>query len=562
MRNDLLRRPGLLYFFFLLLSGSVHAQNLVLNPSFELHSGCPGTTWRVDEIAFADDWHSARLTPDYIHSCGDPNYSQPSNIFGTQLPATGDAYAQILAYSPAGSEIRELMTGKLSQPMTVGMTYLVSYKVSLAENSFFMINGFGMHFYTQDTGCYSNIDNILPCSVPLTNTPHLITYGPLIDEQEGWHTLRWEFIADQPYTHLVLGIFSENISVQQLKPLLPQTTSPANYFIDDVEVIEKPACEIALILTHPSCHGDSNGAAEAVLTTTNTHPISYNWLPAPLSLSDDNHIHHLRAGTYKVIVQTGEGQCQQEFTIIDPPEIAIEVSVTNTDCGEENGTILLDISGGTGNFSTYIDGTPVSSNPITGLKKGTYAITAEDEKGCHNSRTVIIENKSVELSLTPLVATIQYGDSILLSASGTLFYEWDYTSSLSCTNCNSPYAHPVSTTVYSVTGYNSLECKATLSAVIYVNTEVEHIFIPSVFSPNSDGVNDEICIIHPLVENYLFSVYNRWGEKIFESSETQQCWDGSFKNALQQTGTYVYKLTASFHGGKQLVQSGNISLIR
>ena len=68
------------------------------------------------------------------------------------------------------------------------------------------------------------------------------------------------------------------------------------------------------------------------------------------------------------------------------------------------------------------------------------------------------------------------------------------------------------------------------------------------FTPNSDGTND---ILYPLTlgfntenpENkFIFRIYNRWGTKLFESSDTKQGWDGSYKDKICQHGVYVWRL--------------------
>src|SRR5436189_139332 len=78
-------------YFFLLLSTSASAQNLVPNPSFEDTVACPTT---VDQVYKATGWHSYRPSPDYFNTCADSAslFSVPYNAFGYQYPRTGNAY--------------------------------------------------------------------------------------------------------------------------------------------------------------------------------------------------------------------------------------------------------------------------------------------------------------------------------------------------------------------------------------------------------------------------------------------------------------------------------------
>jgi gliding motility-associated-like protein len=89
------------------------------------------------------------------------------------------------------------------------------------------------------------------------------------------------------------------------------------------------------------------------------------------------------------------------------------------------------------------------------------------------------------------------------------------------------------------------------------------IFIPSAFTPNSDGLND---VLRPIVAgmkqlNY-FRVFNRWGQMLFTTSAIGQGWDGRLSGKLQASGTYVYMISATDYTGKVVTKKGTIVLIR
>jgi gliding motility-associated-like protein len=89
------------------------------------------------------------------------------------------------------------------------------------------------------------------------------------------------------------------------------------------------------------------------------------------------------------------------------------------------------------------------------------------------------------------------------------------------------------------------------------------IFIPSLFSPNNDGNNDFECIYgDKCLQSLHFVVYDRWGEKVFETNNSKDCWDGTFKGQRMNSAVFVYYLTAILISGEQIVKSGNISLVR
>lgn len=89
------------------------------------------------------------------------------------------------------------------------------------------------------------------------------------------------------------------------------------------------------------------------------------------------------------------------------------------------------------------------------------------------------------------------------------------------------------------------------------------LFLPTAFSPDGNGINDIFKpIIYPRVF-YQIQIFNRWGEKLFESNEPAIGWDGTYKGRPQEVGTYLYKVDYSFRENQGIKQAtGNLSLIR
>ncbi len=88
------------------------------------------------------------------------------------------------------------------------------------------------------------------------------------------------------------------------------------------------------------------------------------------------------------------------------------------------------------------------------------------------------------------------------------------------------------------------------------------VFFPTIFSPNGDGLNDEQCVFGNCIKEIYWAVYNRWGEKMFETEDKNACWDGAFRGNPLNTGVYVYKLTAILINGEIIKQNGNLSLVK
>jgi gliding motility-associated-like protein len=88
------------------------------------------------------------------------------------------------------------------------------------------------------------------------------------------------------------------------------------------------------------------------------------------------------------------------------------------------------------------------------------------------------------------------------------------------------------------------------------------LFVPTGFTPNNDGINELICVMGSCITEFHLDIFDRWGEKVFESTEQAKCWDGKKDGKLMDTGVFVYHLTATLQNGDQINKKGNIHLIR
>lgn len=108
---------------------------------------------------------------------------------------------------------------------------------------------------------------------------------------------------------------------------------------------------------------------------------------------------------------------------------------------------------------------------------------------------------------------------------------------------------------------NSANCSTVLKLKVEVTTR--EIFIPNAFSPNGDENNEKFLIFNlPGIYRYRFSVFNRWGEKVFETTDINTFWDGTFNGSPVPEGAYVYHLVAEEYDGYVFTKTGTITLIR
>ena len=88
------------------------------------------------------------------------------------------------------------------------------------------------------------------------------------------------------------------------------------------------------------------------------------------------------------------------------------------------------------------------------------------------------------------------------------------------------------------------------------------IFVPNIFSPNGDNNNDVLFVRGRGVEYLKFFVYDRWGEKVFESTSMEEGWDGTFRGKPMNPAVFVYYVEATFKDGSTSTLKGDVTLIR
>ncbi len=95
-----------------------------------------------------------------------------------------------------------------------------------------------------------------------------------------------------------------------------------------------------------------------------------------------------------------------------------------------------------------------------------------------------------------------------------------------------------------------------------VITTNDNLFVPNAFSPNGDGNNDVLFVRGQNIKELHFSVYDRWGEKVFETSSINEGWDGTFNGEKMESAVFAYYLTVTYNDGKTAEKKGNVSLVK
>ena len=109
---------------------------------------------------------------------------------------------------------------------------------------------------------------------------------------------------------------------------------------------------------------------------------------------------------------------------------------------------------------------------------------------------------------------------------------------------------------FNVAGCPDTVCKQ-VSALV-----VPAVDVPNAFTPQSGDINNKIFVRGFGISKMRFIIWNRWGQKVFETNDKDIGWDGKYKGALQPMDVYAYTLDVEFFDGKRASKKGDITVIR
>ena len=178
------------------------------------------------------------------------------------------------------------------------------------------------------------------------------------------------------------------------------------------------------------------------------------------------------------------------------------------------------------------------------------------------STLVNIDIKSSGTITLPDTVTLFPGDSYQFNPGGNcLYFTWSPLNGLDNPNISSPTTSVQSSIIYTVDAKTEFGCKVTDSVVVVVEDDSE-INVANAFTPGSVP-NDIIRVQHHgIAKLNSFRIFNRWGQLVFETTNIDEGWDGTFNGQPQPIGAYVYYADAISYRGKRFYKQGNITLLR
>ena len=162
--------------------------------------------------------------------------------------------------------------------------------------------------------------------------------------------------------------------------------------------------------------------------------------------------------------------------------------------------------------------------------------------------------------------SVVIGQPLQLNASGGLTYNWNPGTGLSSTSIANPIARYTTGSNqirYRMITRDAANCADTAYLTVRVFQTAPSIFVPTAFTPNSDGKNDVIRpIMAGIKELKHFLIFNRWGQLVYETKQEGDAWDGKVNGQLQGTHVFVWTVSAIDYLDQPYFAKGLITLIR
>jgi gliding motility-associated-like protein len=304
-------------------------------------------------------------------------------------------------------------------------------------------------------------------------------------------------------------------------------------------------------------------------------PYVYSWSNGAVSASIDN----LGPGTYSVQVTDIAGcVATTEVTLNAPDPITIYLTPEAPDCfDDQSGSLnIASVSGGTGNYEYSLDGEffqPLPGLPfaVSGLNPGDYTFFIQDGNDCLTGDQVSIPvNEPLLIDLGPDVF-IDLGNSIILNGVPNFDVDsliWIPSDSLTNPELLTTQATPSESTTYALWAFDDNGCPAYDEITVIVNRDVP-VFIPTAFSPNGDGINDNFTVFggQGVAMVNSLRIFDRWGNSVFEGgpfppNDPNFGWNGKYQGQPMNSAVFVYYTEVVYLDGRTEVIKGEVTLVR
>ena len=300
-----------------------------------------------------------------------------------------------------------------------------------------------------------------------------------------------------------------------------------------------------------------------------------NTTPQRMGFGNTTHT-YAAAGTYNVkLVVEDSAFCNSPDSVKKEVRLAVNVQARfetpDKGCVPYRAVFTNTSQGGTDFAWDFGDGhTSKDVNPFNVYTAtGTYLVklVAIDTTTCNRTDTysfsiTVYPIPTAGFSVSPNPAQENKPANFSNFSSGAISYSWDFGDGQSSTEANPSHQYDATGTYHAcVAAINAAGCSDTFCLDVRA-VVVPLLDVPNAFTPGNFGVNSTIKVVGFGIGKMDWKIYNRWGQRIFESTSPKLGWDGTFKGTLQPMDVYTYTLDVEFTDGKKVKKTGDISLLR
>jgi len=329
------------------------------------------------------------------------------------------------------------------------------------------------------------------------------------------------------------------------------------------------------VQTASPCFGKTNGSITVSVDGLATAERWVDYQGATIGTAPQ--LSNIAAGAYQLYL-TDKNGCETSYGIYnlsEIPQLSISAGselVTNDQCTLKKGSVTnIQVTGGvqpyTYSWQDAGNNTISSSIDLTGVGEGTYTINVNDASGCGAVAAVYTVQNQDNIIPSPLVSDVQVcspGDVLLQVNNTSKTYTYRlYDTPTAITPLAEQPNGVFKVSVKENASYYISELTGSCEsnrAEVKVSVGLSSVDIANTFTPNGDGINDYWKIKG--IENYptaLVQVFNRYGQKVFESKGYAQPFDGTFNGKAVPVGVYYFIINLSINCN---LLTGSLTIIR
>ena len=368
------------------------------------------------------------------------------------------------------------------------------------------------------------------------------------------------------------NIINANTATPTVNP-----TSTTDYIVtlNDNGCINKDTARVRVV-----DHVTLNAMPDTVICATDsvqlralTDGLRFNWTPAatldnstllsPTALPIVN-------TTYQITATIGHCNATDNVAVTLVPYPGVNAGPDTTVCFDTKAQLHATIAGNSFTWtpSSSLDNSN-SLDPIASPRSTTkYVLTVRDNIGCPKSShdTVVVNVLPKINAFAGRDTAVVVGQRLEFNASGGIGYFWTPSTGLSRNNIKNPigiYDGSFDSIRYKLLVSNEAGCIDSAYVTVRIFKTNPRVFVPTAFTPNGDGLNDYVRPIAVGISRFdYFRIYNRWGQLVYSSTDTERGWDGRIGGKEQGTATFVWVVKATDFTGKVFFDKGTVTLIR